>query len=121
MLATAALTALALLACWRLLRLLKFCSSGAAAAPPLRPGEVEEVLLPIETSTVMLNAIPVSTITFFEGDATTASQGLRRRVAAVLRANAWLRGCVLRRRADDTVVLRGPVRKIRPCSRHLCI
>ena len=115
--AAAILAVACVVALWRLLRRAPGMGKGSSG-PPTRgasavagvgaagTNEVDEVLLPIETSTPMLAAIPISTVTFYTGDASKAAPALRRRVAAVLRANPWLRGQVLRRSEDGVIVLR---------------
>ena len=87
--AAAILAVACVVALWRLLRRALGMGKGSSG-PPTRGASavagvgaagthaVDEVLLPIETSTPMLAAIPISTVTFYTGDASKAAPALYR-------------------------------------------
>lgn len=59
--------------------------------------EVSLPLLPFEEQLISANSPPVSTITWFEGDHTSAAQNLKKKAAAILASNLWLAGKIVKR------------------------
>jgi hypothetical protein len=66
--------------------------------------EVVIPLLPLEEKCYSLDGAPISTLTWFEGDHDQAAATLRQSTSAVVRANPWLMGRVVKRKGKVVLV-----------------
>lgn len=66
--------------------------------------EVVVPLLPLEEKCFVQNGAPISTLTWFEGDHTTAAQVLEHKMDAILAVNPWLAGKIRTTSGRPTLV-----------------